>query len=77
MKLPWTFQKFPGANQNCFCPVSAISQRFIFIGAFIGVPETETDALREDEDERDDERAFGSIFVRSVFVLSVVTRRVP
>jgi len=69
MKLPWTFQKFPGANPNCFCPVSAISQRFIFIGAL--------DALREDEDERDDERAFGSIFVRSVFVLSVVTRRVP
>jgi hypothetical protein len=38
MKLPWTFQKFPGANENCFCPVSAISQRFVFIGAFIGVP---------------------------------------
>ena len=39
--------------------------------------ETQTDALRKDEDERDDERAYGSIFVRSVFVLSVVTRRVP
>jgi hypothetical protein len=31
-------RSFPGANENCFCPVSAISQRFIFIGAFIGVP---------------------------------------
>ena len=33
MKDPWTFQKFPGAYENCFCPVSAISLSVSFSSA--------------------------------------------